>query len=117
MAAHDNSEAEIIEPSSLTFSAPDNKTIVPSAVLDFFKPAEARVVFYRAGSSVPRHRHSGQTLTVVLKGRCDGPNGVELTPGALYKCGGSEYGPWKVTEDTYFLIVQKAGTEFVAQRA
>lgn len=85
---------------------------VLSTVLKF-EPCEAKVVLYKSGTHIPRHKHSGQTLTIVLKGKCEGPEGIILTPGFLYKCGGAQYGPWLVYEDTYFLIIQKSGTLFI----
>ena len=78
-----------------------------------FNACEAIIVFYPKGTNVPKHGHSGETMTIVLKGKCEGPQGTTLTPGLLYKCGGVQYGPWLVYEDTYFLIVQNKGTKFV----
>ncbi len=106
-----SNQAQIVEFEDLTFEQGDIEG-VQTALLEF-EPCETKVVFYKAGTNVPRHNHSGQTLTVVLKGRCEGPDGKDLTAGILYKCGGVQYGPWLVYEDTYFLIIQKLGTKFI----
>ena len=80
-----------------------------------FNACEAVVVFYPKGTDVPRHGHSGETMTIVLEGVCEAFNNSKLTPGILYKCGGVQYGPWKVYEDTYFIVVQGQGTKFIQE--
>jgi anti-sigma factor ChrR (cupin superfamily) len=111
MAGNGKSGPTIVDLEALDYV---DHTDVDAEVSDLdFDGCEARIVSYPAGSKIPRHKHSGQTLTVVLSGRTEGPDGKELVPGMLYKCGGIEYGPWAVLEDTRLLLLQKPGTDFV----
>src|SRR5207244_2886100 len=93
---------QVIDLEALDFSPSEALPGARSAGVPF-DACEARVMYYPAGTTIPRHRHTGDTLKVILRGRIDRPEGA-LTPGVLHACGGWEYGPWVVAEDTYALI-------------
>src|ERR1700748_2653402 len=86
---------------------------VESAPLPF-EACEVKVLRYLPGVTIPRHRHSDETLKVVLKGRLERPGEDPIEPMLAYECGGIEYGPWPKPEDsetTYVLLIQPNGTE------
>lgn len=99
---------QVIDLEALDFSPSASLPGTQSARVPF-DPCEAKVMYYPAGTTIPRHHHTGDTLKVILQGRIDRPEGA-LTPGVLHACGGSEYGPWVVAEDTYLLLLQAPGT-------
>jgi anti-sigma factor ChrR (cupin superfamily) len=99
---------QVVDLEALDFSPSEALPGARSARVPF-DPCEAKVMYYPAGITIPRHHHTGDTLKVILQGRIDRPEGA-LTPGVLHACGGSEYGPWVVAEDTYLLLLQAPGT-------
>jgi hypothetical protein len=51
-------------------------------------------------------------MKFILRGCIETPEGERLVAGiGDYKCGGFEYGPWKVLEETYILVLQLPGTK------
>jgi hypothetical protein len=79
-----------------------------------FEACEIKVVRYQPGAIIPRHRHSAETLKIVLKGRLERPGDVPIESMNAYECGGYEYGPWpqpeEAEESTYVLLIQPNGT-------
>ena len=73
-------------------------------------PCEARIVKWIKGSTIPQHYHSSETYKFILRGKVENEEGEILTAGADYKCGGWEYGPWWVREDTYILVLSSPNT-------
>jgi hypothetical protein len=80
-----------------------------------FEACEVKVVRYPPGAVIPRHRHSAETLKIVLKGAIQRPDDVPIGPMVAYVCGGYEYGPWPQPSDeeeaTYVLLIQPNGTQ------
>ncbi len=82
-----------------------------------FAACEAKLLYYPKGTRIPRHRHSTDTLHIVLEGRLDvlvtgADESREIVAGGDYTCGGHEY-QGSVQEDTVVLLLQRAGTAFV----
>lgn len=74
-----------------------------------FGPCDARVIKYPANTKIPLHKHSGETLKIVLSGKIAFEDG-EIGPGLLYKCDGS-YGYYAtVPVETFLLLLQAEGT-------
>jgi hypothetical protein len=77
-----------------------------------FENCEARIVKYKKGATIPKHKHTSDTMKFVLRGRIETTDGEQLVPSiGDYKCGGHEYGPWNVIEETYILVLQLPGTK------
>lgn len=77
-----------------------------------FDECEARIVRYKKGSEIPKHKHTSETLKFLLRGRIETVDGEQLVPSiGDYRCGGIQYGPWWVLEETYILVLQKKGTK------
>jgi anti-sigma factor ChrR (cupin superfamily) len=73
---------------------------------------EAKIVKYDKGSVIPKHKHDSETFKFILRGRIETPEGEQLIAGiGDYRCGGFEYGPWNILEDTYILVLQPKGTK------
>jgi hypothetical protein len=82
------------------------------------EPFEAKVLFYKKGTKIPPHHHSSETLHIVLEGEIEVEAGRQAGGTATikslgdYKCGGFEY-RGTALRDTYVLLIQTPGTQFV----
>lgn len=78
---------------------------------------EARLIQYQPGTIIPRHAHTDEVYKFILRGRMETEDEIQLTTGiGDYKCGGHEYGPWKVLDLTTILVLQPRGTIAVDPR-
>ena len=73
------------------------------------EPCEMKVYLFKKGHEIPKHKHDGANLKVVLKGEVEFNHGVAPV-GAMYACGSTYYGRI-AKEDTYVLVLQDAGTK------
>jgi hypothetical protein len=90
----------------------DGKKIPGATMKLLFESCEARLMKYKKGAVIPKHKHSSETFKFILRGRIETPGGEQLVPSiGDYRCGGFEYGPWKVLEETYILVLQLPGTK------
>lgn len=90
----------------------DGEQIPGTLMKVLFDNCEAKIIKYKKGATIPRHKHTSETMKFILRGRIETPEGEQLVPSiGDYKCGGFEYGPWKVLEETYILVLQLPGTK------
>lgn len=73
-------------------------------------PCEAKIIKWEKGSTIPQHYHSSETYKFILRGQIKNEEGEILTAGTTYACGGWEYGPWVIVENTYILVLAKPNT-------
>jgi len=102
-------QSEIIKPESLNFIA---STDVPGAQVASMDcgVCEVKIVKYPAGTQIPKHKHSGETLKAVLKGKLRFSDG-DVPASVMYRCNG-EFGYFgTAVEDTVVLVIQKPGTK------
>jgi hypothetical protein len=64
---------------------------------------------YPAGTHIPRHTHTDETLKFILKGHVKFDDG-EVKDVMAYKCDYSHGYGGDALEDTYMLLLQKPGT-------
>jgi anti-sigma factor ChrR (cupin superfamily) len=87
------------------------KPIGDATMKVLFDSCEARLMRYKKGATIPKHKHTAETLKFVLRGRIETLQGEQIIAGiGDYRCGGFEYGPWKVLEETFILVLQPPGT-------
>ena len=79
------------------------------------------MLFYSAGTKIPDHTHSTDTLHVVLAGKLEAHSSVSgekriYDAAEKYRCGGWEYRATAL-EDTYVMLIQAPGTEFIRTKS
>ena len=106
-------EGRFIDPDTLTYKEEKIGDVVVEVATIDVGAFEARISRWPAGSQVPRHAHSTEIITVLLRGKARSSGRQEMRPGILYDCGGFEYGPWFVEERATFLTFQPKGSKIV----